>query len=113
MSLGVDQVGLVLRLLGERLIEGRLKGPRIDLHEEIALLDHLALLEADLDDLTVNAAADGHGVKRLHRPETVQIDRKSVSFARATVTGIGGGPPLVTLLISKPTAASAGLLFTR
>ena len=74
IELGVLQVGLVLRLLGERLIESRLIGPRIDLHESIALLHHPALLEGDLDDLAVDAAAHGDGVVGLHRPEPVQID---------------------------------------
>ena len=70
----VLQVGLVLRLLGQRLVERRLIGPRIDFDEGIALLHHPALLEQDLDDLAVDAAAHGNGAERLHRPETVQID---------------------------------------
>ena len=51
LELGVLQVGLVLRLLGESLIERRLIGPRIDFDQGIALLHHPALLEGDFDDL--------------------------------------------------------------
>ena len=95
---GVLQVGLVLRLLGERLIERRLIGPRIDFHEGIALIHHSALLEGDLDDLAVDAAAHGDGAERLHCPEPIQVDgeigllhprhgdrdrRRAASFARA------------------------------
>ena len=76
VELRVLQIRLVLRLLRERLIERRLIGPRIDLHEKIAFLDHLALFEGDLDDLAVDAAAHSHRVVRLHGAESVQIDRE-------------------------------------
>jgi len=53
-----------------------LVGARVDLGQHVALLDHLALLEADLDHFSVNPAADQHGVERLHRAETVEINRE-------------------------------------
>src|SRR6185312_16072830 len=54
----------------------RLVGPRIDLDQHVAFLDHLALLEADLDYFPVDPAADQHRVERLHRAETVEINRE-------------------------------------
>ena len=55
------------RVLEQRLVARELPGgqreldlerPRIDLGEEVARLDHLALLEGDAHDLAVDAAAD-------------------------------------------------------
>ena len=85
------RAGLVLRLLGDRLIERRLIGPRIDLHENVALLDHLALLEGDLDDLAIDAAADENGLVRLHGAEPVQIDREVGLFRLCDGDGDGRG----------------------
>ena len=76
IQIGVGQVGLVLRLLGLGLIERCLVRPGIDLDEQVALLDQLALLEGDLVDLAVDAGAHHHGVEALNGPEPVQIDRK-------------------------------------
>ena len=83
--LGVGEAGLVLRQLGDRLIESGLERRRVDLHEEIALLDDLAFLEADLLDLAVHARADGHDVGGLHRAEPVQGDRKRLALGHPNV----------------------------
>ena len=66
---------------GRRLIERRLVGPRVDLRQQSALLDHLSLREGDLDDAG-RLPADGpsrsraasrcpaHRSPRAHRPST-------------------------------------------
>ena len=63
-----------MRLLRDRLIERRLIRARIDLDENVAFLDHLALFEVDLGDLAIDAAAHDNGLVRLHDAEPVQID---------------------------------------
>jgi hypothetical protein len=60
------------------MIERRLEWPRIDMGEQVALLDQLALLEGDPVDLTVNAGADYDGIETLNGPEPGEIDRKIV-----------------------------------
>ena len=74
IELRVFQHRLVCGLFRERLVEGRLVGPRIDLGENIALLHYLALSEIDLRDLAVDAAADSHRVVRLDDAQSVEID---------------------------------------
>ena len=61
---GIGELRLVLRLLGDRLIELRLVGGRIDLGEHVAALDVLAFLESDADELAVDLRAHRHGVER-------------------------------------------------
>lgn len=68
VDLRVLETRLVLRLLRNRLIERRLIRARVDLNKNIALLDHLAPLEVDLDDLAIDAAAHQNGLVRLHAP---------------------------------------------
>ena len=70
--LGVGEQRLVLRHLGDRLVERGLKRRRVDLHEEVALLDHLAFLEGDLVDLAVDARADGHRVLACTMPRPLR-----------------------------------------
>jgi hypothetical protein len=82
---------LVLRLLRDRLIERGLIGARIDLHENVALLDHLALLEGDLDDLAIDAAADENGLVGLHGAEPAQIDGEIGLFRLRDGDGDGRG----------------------
>ena len=113
IELGVLQIGLVLRLLGQRLVERRLIGPRIDLHQEIALLHHLALLEGDLDDLAVDAAADGDGVEWLHRPEPIQVDGEiGLLHCRDRDRDRRRGASLAACRLGS-TAASAALVVTK
>ena len=75
-SLGVGEIGLVLRFLGHRLLERGLEGPRIDLGEQVALLDHLAFLEGDLHDLAVDPGADHNGVVGLDLADALKDDRE-------------------------------------
>ena len=72
--LRVLQRRFVLGLLRDRLIEGGLVGPRIDLGQNITLLHHLALFEIDLGDLAVDPAAHRDRVVRLDDAEAVEID---------------------------------------
>ena len=72
--LGVVEVGLVLGQLGGCLIEGCLERRRVDLHQEVPLLEHLPFLKADLDDLSVHARAHCDGVHRLHGAEAREHD---------------------------------------
>ena len=51
IELGVGEIGLVLRLLGDGLVERGLKRSGVDLGQKIALLDHLAFVKGDLHDL--------------------------------------------------------------
>ena len=90
VALGVCEQRLVERLLGDRLVEDRLKWPRIDLQEEIALLDHLAFLEGDLVDLAVDARADGHRVPALHDAQAIEVDGKVLLLSRGDVNGNRG-----------------------
>ena len=76
VKLGIGERHLILRLLGNGLIERGLIGPRVDLRNQVSRLDKIALLEGDLDDLAVDPAFDSHGIERLHRTETGQQDRK-------------------------------------
>ena len=81
--LGVGELRLVLRLLGDGLVELGLVGGRIDAREHVALLDVLAFLEIDRDQLAVDLRAHGHGVERFDGADRLQIDRH--------VGGLGGG----------------------
>ncbi len=73
---GVGEAGLVLRQLGHRLAERGLERGRVDLHQQIALLHHLAFLEADLLDLPVDPRAHRHRVGRLYGAEPGENDRE-------------------------------------
>ena len=76
IELGVGEIGLVLRFLRGGLLERRLKRSGVDLGQEIALLDHLAFVEADLHDLAVDPGAHENGVVGLDLPDALQDDRK-------------------------------------
>ena len=76
IELGVGDSGLVLRLLGDRLIERGLKRSGVDLGQKVALLDHLAFIEGDLHDLPVDSRPDKHGVVCLNLPDALEHDRK-------------------------------------
>ncbi len=81
IDLGVGEYRFVLRLLGHRLIELRLIGGGIDARQHVALLDVLAFLEVDAEQLAVDLRAHGHGVERLDGADGVEIDRH-VGFGR-------------------------------
>src|SRR5271157_980749 len=66
VELCVGEVRLVLRLLGNRLVERGLKGAGIDLRQEIARLDVLTFGECYLYQLTIEPRLDRDRVKGLH-----------------------------------------------
>lgn len=74
VELRVLEIRLVLRLFRDCLIERRLIRARIDLNENVAFLDHLALFEVDLDDLAIDSASHKNGLVRFDDAEPVQID---------------------------------------
>ncbi|MHC2536064.1 hypothetical protein ACVJMY_005633 [Bradyrhizobium diazoefficiens] len=78
----VGELGLVLRLLGDRLIVRRLIERWIDLADHVALLDVLAFGEIDRDQLAVDLRAHGHGVERADRADAVEIDRDVLDAGR-------------------------------
>ena len=80
VELSVLQLSLVGSFFRGGLIQRRLIGARVDLGENVALLDHLSLFEIDLCDLTIHTAADRDRVIRLHHSETGEINRK-IAFA--------------------------------
>jgi hypothetical protein len=85
--LGVGEAGLVLRQLGCDVIEAGLKRRRVDLRQQVALLDDLAFLESHPLDLAVHARPHGDGVGRLHCAEPIQGQRKRPLFHAPDVHG--------------------------
>ena len=83
IDLGVVQRRLVLGELAFRLGQRDLIRARIDLGQEIALLDDLAFLERDLDQLAVDLRLDRDRRERRHRAERVQDDRHVGRFDRS------------------------------
>ena len=82
IDLGVGELGFVLRLLGQHLVERGLIGGRIDARQHVAFFDVLAFLEGDADQFAVDLRAHGNGIERFDRPDGVEIDRH---------VGLGGG----------------------
>ena len=72
VALGVGELRLVQRLLGDRLVELRLEGHRVDLRQHVALLDLLAFLEIDRHDLAVDLRAYGDQVAGLGGADAFQ-----------------------------------------
>ena len=77
IELRVGEIGLVLRLLGDGLVERGLKRSRVDLGQKIALLDHLAFAEGYLHDLAVNSGPDQNGVVGLDLPDALRERREN------------------------------------
>ena len=75
IDLGVLEHRLILGELSFRLSQRNLIRPRVDLREEIALVDHLAFLEGALDQLAVDLRLDRDHGQRRHRTEPAQHDR--------------------------------------
>ena len=75
IGLGIVDLGLIAIAIGDRLVELRLIRTRIDLGEEIALLDRLPLREGDLDELAGDLAAHDYVVIGDDRADAAQVDR--------------------------------------
>ena len=76
IELRVGEIGLVLRFLGDGLVERGLKRSGVDLGQKIALLDHLAFVKADLHDLAVDTGAHENGVVGLDLSNALENDRE-------------------------------------
>src|SRR6185312_13065250 len=75
IELGAFELRLVTLLGRGRAIEPRLVRPRVDLEQQVAFLDVLALAKIDFDDLAVDSRFDRHGLVGLHRAEAADINR--------------------------------------
>ena len=74
VDLGALQQRLVAGQLAVGLRQRGFIGPRIDLGEQVALLDLVTFLEGDLLQVTADLASDRHRRQRRHGAERVQID---------------------------------------
>ncbi len=108
---GVGQIGLVLRLLRHRLIDGRLIGARVDARQHVTGVHVLAFAEPHLGQHAVDLRLDGHGGAGLHGAKPVQIDRHIVlpdrrhqHWKRFGRLAVGGGIPGVA---GEPPPAAA------
>ena len=88
VALGLAQQRLVLGQLPLRLGERRLIGARIDLGDEVARLDGLALGEPDALQGAGDLGADGHGLERRHRAEGVDGQRHVAEGHRRDPDGL-------------------------
>ena len=84
---------LILPALALGLGELDLEGPRVDLREEIAAMHELSLPEGDAEELAVDAAVDGDGVRGRDRSEPRESDGDVAGTRQGTVTtGTARGP---------------------
>src|SRR6185369_17776301 len=70
----IFQQGFIALILTLGLFELCLERTRIDLREQITLLDHLALAVVDTHQLTIDTAFDSHRVHRRNRAERVDVN---------------------------------------
>jgi hypothetical protein len=75
IELRVLEMHLIMFKRGLRLIELRLVSARIDLGEQIPLLDRLTLTEVDADEQPCDLAVNRSRVQSRDRPEAGQDDR--------------------------------------
>src|SRR5712664_755310 len=76
VRLGVVELGRVARELPLGLFELHLKRARVNLSQHVALVDNLPFRESNFNELAVNAAVNGDGVKCRDRPQPIQINRQ-------------------------------------
>jgi hypothetical protein len=69
-----------LGFLAARLVERGLERARIDDSERVALVDLLALLEVDRQELAVDLAMNRNRVRRLHGAERTQKNRNVLAL---------------------------------
>ena len=75
INLGICQLRLILRFLGDRLVELRLIDNRIDPRQHVAFLYVVAFLEVDAQQPAVHLRTHGDGVERFDRTHGFEIDR--------------------------------------
>ena len=88
VALRLAEQRLVLGQLPLRLRQRRLVGARIDLGEEVAGVDHLALGEPDLLQVAGDLGLDGHGLERRHRSQGVDGQRHVAERHRRDAHGL-------------------------
>ena len=71
----VGELGVVLRLFRDGLVQRGLERARVDLREQLPFLHVLALGERHLVELSVDAGLHRHGVVSLHGSQPVQVNR--------------------------------------
>ncbi len=82
IDLGASERGLILGELRLVLLQRHLVGPRVDLGEKVALLDVLALLEADRHQIAADLRLHGHRGERRHGAEPIQCHRHAAALRR-------------------------------
>ena len=82
LGLGLIELRLIFRQLAFRFFEQHLEGTRIDLCDDVSLVDELPFLERQLEQLTVDSRPDGHGVKRGDRSQRTQSNRQVLPHDR-------------------------------
>src|SRR6185295_4339672 len=82
---GILEQSLVSLKLPLHLCQLRLKRARIDLGQEVALMDHLSFAIVDTHELSIHAALGGNGVERCHGTQSIHVN-SNVAFL-----GRGGG----------------------
>ena len=83
-------MGLVAGEIGLRLGELRLKAARIELCQELAFFDELAVLEVDADDLLGDQASHRRRVQRRHIADPGQHNREILLLDRRCDDGHRG-----------------------
>ncbi len=104
IELGVGELCLIQRLLGDGLVELRLVGDGIDVRQHVAALHVLAFLEVNGENLAVDLRADGDGVAGLGRADPFEPHRH-IGDTRLhgddrdrAICAAGAAPPALTLL---------------
>src|SRR5437016_5775691 len=82
IDLRVFALGLVFSELPKRLLKLDLEGTRIDLREKISLVNELAFLEGNADQLAVNATADGDGVEGSDGAQAIEVNGQVAALCR-------------------------------
>ena len=105
--LGAEQIGLRLLELGGGLIVGRLVRRRIDLEEQLLLLDVAALLESDLLDDAGHPRADLRIADRIDTAGQLRHDRRALGLDRDDADLGHAGVHLRVLAAPANSSASA------
>ncbi|OIQ74046.1 hypothetical protein GALL_443110 [mine drainage metagenome] len=101
IDLSAFQHGFVARELPLGLRQGGFIRPRIDLREQIALLDLVAFLEVDLHQIAADLGSDGHGRQRSHRAEGVEVDPDIALADNLRNNGHRRGIPATSALLRR------------
>jgi len=86
----IFEMGLIAAEISLRLVELRLIGARIELGQELAFFDQLAIFKVDADDLLGDHASDCRRVQRRDIANPGQHDRKVLRLDCCSDDGNGG-----------------------